>query len=676
MLTILPQPKRITLLEALTLWIDVTGVDPASKLSGWTYGSMGVMDMHQALKEALELDPTEITGLLLFEYIVSLYLKERTFTMEMLLDEPEKVAHYLEKSRTLKDFLHSAEMKSTADGFSSKMRQAITSYGAETTDITMLLDSPHRLAMLRRDAMRTMKHLEVHQFLKGNSESEETRPVYGKFVYDWVNINSMLRAMVNAPSGITVNMIRNPVDPYQGYFAFAIRNGGNLFVFTDREKTAHPLAADLSRRQDKVLANRAARNWFPYELLGMQFDEEGHCFIEKPSTTALLPHQAQAYPIKAIAELEASTVLWLTMMLDLIVDKFWHQEFQAPQLSFTGEMIKINTPLVNAAKAANLQIVKENTLSMKPLTMNDVRGNNLSEESIGKNKNHQNQWLEDRYGHLVTDEAMNLLMLPHEVIQMDTTDGLGSISAIDKNKARSIANSHNREDGARHITLNAVDPSSFGTQEQIERDRRFIARSNYAKQIDRLAEQEFDRRKTEVQRWVREHIEGNYLNLLPMMRQETVIVDCEKLASGEHGAFNTWRGETKRQFMSRYSLTGEFAYRLKGIYRDHGEGKFVFNTPGNWKKGAPCCFLTGGPSAFSISFHPETTSDLALMCGCTINDLPDVLQNWTQIEKTEGNHILDHVDPMVWQLHNPWTEFTFQSTYYVSVRGLAQICSI
>ena len=100
------------------------------------------------------------------------------------------------------------------------------------------------------------------------------------------------------PSGVSLNLIREP-DGFSSYFAFAIRNGSRLFVFSDVQQNAHPLQGQMTRRPDRVLANRAVRNWFPYDLLDLALTEDGKqlYFTESSKSTTLAVRQNAALPL-------------------------------------------------------------------------------------------------------------------------------------------------------------------------------------------------------------------------------------------------------------------------------------------------------------------------------------------------------------------------------------------
>lgn len=664
-LSYLNASPEMTLSEALTCWITITGVDPGE--TRYSLGNWNVMDMHRELKEALELDSTEVTGKLIFDYLATKYLAERTFTAEMLLEKPEQVAAYLAQCQRLLAFLRDESMQEIKTTFQEKLRAACRQYAGETAPD--LLDKPHLLAILRRDALRTMQSLRVDQFLEGAPEPAGYRPVYGKFVYRWQNVNSMLQHMTRMPSGVTLNMICHPTDPYRTYFAFAIRNGGKLFVFTDKEKTPHPMAEDLYRRPERVLANRAARNWFPYELMGLAYAEDGKPFLTPTDSEALVPYQQDLQPVRALAALEPATFVWLVMMLDLIVEKFWHAGYTAPALSYTAEMIQHQRVLADAAQTAGLPVTTQHpVLRVTPLTVADLHSNVVDEAQVGRFGHGAHAWLEERYGHRVLPETLNLLGREDQPLAL----------AYAAEGAQIVPHGEAKfgEPARRTTSLDTVTPSLFGTQAEIEANRRFIARSNYARQINALAQEEFHARKKEVLAWVRTRITNNLDALYLMMKAPEHNLPARKLGAFDRGAY-TGRQETDsgvtRLFMRKASIAGDDAHRLDSHLDCAALGNLAFLGSKGWTQRIPPCFHTNAAASWSVEFFPEETEDLALLCGCTVAELPDVLQHWTLYRKYVGNSILDRIDPLEWQCHNPWAALHFKLTFFFSKRAMRAI---
>lgn len=51
----------------------------------------------------------------------------------------------------------------------------------------------------------------------------------------------------------------------------------------------------------------------------------------------------------------------------------------------------------------------------------------------------------------------------------------------------------------------------------------------------------------------------------------------------------------------------------------------------------------------------------------------DVLQHWNQIERHYGNYMLDRVDPLIWEINDPWKDLHFQVSFMLSKRAMAAI---
>jgi len=692
-------PDRMSLIQALQLWVEITGVEPA-RSGSFTMGEWGIQKLHREIQESLELDPSEITGLMMFSSIVQSYFEDRTFTLDALLNNPDRVNTYLSKARTLTAFLRSDAVTGPSDAFANRVSQALEKYGVTKQEVSRILSNKGQmgdrgtLAVLRRDAMRTLEHLQVNQFLDGDAEEVSVKPAYGRFVYRWDNINSMLRAMVNAPSGVTINMIQTAENPLGVYFVFAIRNGGRLFVFTDKEATPHPLAEGMWRRPDKILAARANRNWFPYELAGLKFNEEGRAYIEMPEGRSIVQYQNKALPISPISELSAPQIIWISMMLDLIVDKFWHQAHREKKLSYTGEMVRVASPLIEAARAAQLPLAlrSEQTMQTRPITVADVHTDRMKAAghldeggAAGDCGDNAHRWLEERYAHRVLPESIDLvsagsqdLLVPFESKDAPAKGRAlvvghgGMISREELEKA--ITFSFDRNDALRNMAeVSSYKATEFGTQEEIERDRLFIARANYASQIDTMADIEFRERKKDIVEWVRARVQSNIEALRPLMALTEGCVATQYQGSNVHEsqAFGVryFQEQGRRAFVTRTEITREVKENF--LYEVGSTPIMLGRMP--LRSGLMGCAFHGSVASHLIRIVPETTEQLAWLCGVEVSGLPDVLQHWTQLTKRHGNIILNRVDPMQGMVKDPWNGLHFRVCAMLSKRALAQI---
>jgi len=694
------------LLEAISLWEELTGVAPPDEKGYWGssagMNTWAIRDTYKALKEALELDPTEITATLLLKRFVEEYMKEATTSLNDMLRNPEQAMKQMASAKKLLDILDREEIVSARDNFIAGLTRGLAAYGAaDRDDVKAVLAKHDDIAILRRDALRSLANLRCDQFLEGDSEAADYRPVYVNDVHLWWNVNSLLKAMTSLPSGVSLNLIRDP-NAYESYFAFAIRNGGNLFVLTDVPEHAHPLQSTMTRKPGREFDRRSAKNWFPYDLLGMEVDEKGDSYKPTHSeATGLVLYQESTIPMMKIGAVPPHECIWITMMLDLIVMKFWKIGFKAKQLSYTGEMIQVqNTLLIEAAKA-DLPAVIDKPLEMPALTVDDMTlSENLDAGQIGKMYDQPNQWLLDRYKERITDESLNLLAGPGEVRKLTVSkDGAPEIAEYlpieqggkyDEN-GRHIWSTEQYKVDMRRTELQVLSGTKFGTPAELEADRRFLARYNVAKQVNMYALREYEERKEEVQKWFEKKVQANRENLIRWALNEGIYLNsgvfggfASNSVSGVSYHLDTQEpddtaggspGANKKKivhgFIRHYDLITSSKHLDYGDLMSRHAG-FNLGTHHHDSRGrytGEACAVNGAKASTSTIFFPSNSREIAVLCGCEVKDLPDVLQTWVKVDPYRGNSILDRIDPMVWKVRNPWEKLDLRVKVPFSISG-------
>lgn len=648
-----------TLTAGLRLWQEITGVDPNA--SSIMFSQWRLKETFDELTEAIELDPTQVTAVLLLSHFAEAYLAERSVSMLELVAEPAVVRDRLEKPAALLALLARPEVAEARLAYVESLRAAVAHYGAgERPEMQKLLGERHELAVLRRDALRSISRLRVDQFLRGASEAEHVRPTFNKTCHQFWNLNSCIAAATRMPSGVSLNLIRHP-DAFQSYFVFVIRNGGNLFVVSDAPDNAHPLQGEMRRRPDRDLERRANRNWFPYNLLDMEYDEESaRLYVTESTRRDLVAYQPAALPLVAVSDLEPEVLVWLTMMFDLIVERFWKQGYQAPELSYTAEMLRTN-PLLNAAEAAKLPTLAYSPVALEPLAHEDIMSAAVSEEEVGGKCDQPNAWMEDRYARQVPAEAFNVLGSPedHMMIGLD-----GSVEKLELNAYERLSGWDQEVFMQNRFNLNTMDATSFGTRDKLQADRKFIARANLADGVQRLALQEFDRRKDEVLDWFRARVGANLSTLLSWAGNTQLWVD-----DGIRGSFAGYEGDVGHVLRNARG----FITHLDESFTDASFRYFGCIVPSTWSRNAWLCVVNNVRASHRVVYNPATAHELALLAGCQVRELPDVLQHWNRMRPYRGNHILDRIDPMVWKARNPWLKLDLRVCIPLSKRALTQI---
>ncbi|UDM18914.1 hypothetical protein [Vogesella sp. XCS3] len=667
---------------ALSLWLELSEVDPCKKSFAIKLGGgmsdWDVKKMHDLIKEALELDDSNTTGVLMLDAMSKLYFDNRNFSITQLLADPARTKAYVEKAALLCELVRAPEFMEQNKRFVSHLRTALKMYGMDMDATVAMAEDLHEIGYLRRDAFRSIQGLRVDQFLAGSPEPAGTTPVYHGWVHQFWNINSLVEAACKQPSGVTLSLIRDP-DDLQSYFVFAIRNGGNLYLLSDVPEHSHPLQRYMSRRPDRDFSSRICRNWFPYDLLELKFDEDAEAFYaDEVRRRSLVPKNQTVDRLKAIGDLAPQEVLWIIMMFDLIVEKFWHKGYQAGVLSYTGAMIREKSPLLNAAKSANLPVTAYQMLELPALTHDDMTLTNV-QEAVKSDGGNPNAWLEARYADQVAPELFNLLDSGASKFYLPPAEGAMRNGSPNDHKNHELAivlpnyiAVSPKDDRKLHpwhkegrYTLHAMPTTSFGTRDELEKNRIFLARHNQAMAIQRLADTEYNRRKESVIEWWSARVSENLDYLLSLAAagsvrrvfEPTEAGCCAATADGYHyvdGTFN---------FVQTYEASGKFPSAMKtlNLHQGYLYGRDNFS-----------CMLTGAASSYRILFQPQNAKQLAELAGCAVDEMPDVLQHWSPRREYSGNRNLERIDPMAWVLRDPWCKIGFRIVLFLSKRGLAQ----
>lgn len=685
------------LLHAINLYAKITGVDVPSP-DGSFRGSSADYDVRQsydALKEALELDPSEVTANLMLSYYTRRFLGNAKLSMMSLLEDPEAYLAKLHAPRELLAIVSDKDVVDARDAFILKLKQALRLYGAdERADVAERLTEFDVIAFLRRDALRGVERLQLHQFLRGEAEAAGYKPVFHKKVFQWWNINSLLAAALTLPSGISLNLIRDR-DAYQSYFVFCIRNGGNLYILTDSPEYSHPLQAGMSRRPDRAIASRSCQAWFPYDLLGLKWDEEyERYYIESVDATGIAVYQHEHKILKAISALDPNETIWITMMLDLIVKKFWKIGVQLPELSYTGEMIKIENRLIEQAKIVNLPVVAYQPLEMAALSVADVMTDAVTEDQVGTKAHEPNRWMEERYAARCDSAILNLVeqvgtrvLFPGFQLkwQDEAFTGGTLIAGSDLRRVSateiSLLGNGFAGDEVKRASLEIMDSTKFGTKAELEADRVFVARHNLATQINILAKEEFETRRDEVIGWYVATAKKNLPALLSWCAHEEIWIDegvrggfGRNLAGGRLRSVGIGPDKIGREYRQyRTFCTLESIEKAEKAEQDHNHSLFGMFNLGGFANRKMQCAVTGARASYVGLIRPSTPEELAVICGCEVKDLPDVLQHWTLHDDYIGNHILNRIDPMNWHAHNPWQKLKLALCIPLSIRGLAKV---
>lgn len=625
--------------RAFDLWVEITGVNPSD-----TYIRLRDMDIRRAndvLKKSLVHDKTYVTTMMLLKMYLEDFLADRQLSMKEILDNFDVFNDWIMKINEFKTIIESEDVLEIKAEFKDLLKQGLAHYGANPQVYVDMVENESNLAELRYSVFNAIDTLEVAQFTDGLPISK--KPVLYKDLYVFKDLNTLLKWMLAVDSGIVLAMIQDIKDQSNSYFVFAVRNGGRLYLVTDREKTSHPLRQELSRSRarGREFFNRITEYHFPYSILDIDFGDNNRAYISHSSETALVSKE-DGLAIKAIKDMESEEVLWLMMMFSLLEEKFFAQEYKADKLSYTAQMMEETTLLLEQAKKNEVAVLSYTKLEVPPMKVEDINTAEKVKDAFEHEPTGQHDWMIERYS------------IPQEAIDVVTNKEKPVLLLTDGRENRSETS----------IALKKMDMSSFDDAERLEKDRIYLARYNMAMVINQQLKEEYEKRKNEVINWFKTAVKKNLPALLKAISEGKMIVtDIEEARTRDGGAE---RLKTNGNILRVGMLKDESFY---GFTHCH-----IYGDSTEFYRGKTTCAVNDKQATLIGHFFPRTASQLAELCGCEISELHELLQNWQREREDRGNSILDSVDPMDWAIHNPWKDVRFDVRIYLSKTGFNQLC--
>ncbi|MBW3243305.1 hypothetical protein KUV57_11415 [Epibacterium sp. DP7N7-1] len=658
--------------DAVSRWEALTGVSLDG--GGFSFGGLGVGSMNHMLKEALELDPEGTTAYLLLEVFLRVFLEQKQFTAAQIMKDYDATTAFLRDAEGLFSIVQGERALELGAGFRARVVEGLKRYGADRPDVLDVVDDPNVIPFLRRDALRSLKDLVPYQFLAGEDDASHPQAIH--HVHMAWSINDMLAATRDMPvSGIAVVLMRDASKPDRSYFSFVMRNGGNVIVFTDRNKPAYPGQEDVlsgrgGRGDARRFAERENANHFPYQIIPTSYDEDGELVFDQE--TAPVAEGIRLVPLMAIADLPPTQAIWVTMMLSLVAEKFWTKAWRAPELSYTGEMIRHRSLLVEDGAGKTLPVAT----GYRPIELEDVRLEELSGDAMAEQTRYKpegiNQWLEDRYADRVPSEVLNAWSVNHDdMLLLPRADmEKGQSQALQTNAVALPGGLYTMKKAdfdrlpfwnqPKSYKLSTFSPADFGTEEELRQDRLFIARKNQAAFIQKCTDEEFEDRKEEVLDWYKKAVRANLTNILRLVEEGPDAP--RRYPNGNRRSLMTF-GEIKDEsiFDSIYGWGFGFDTCF-GEYISHGGQRWL------------CC-ITEARATYRAAFSPRDLDDLMLLTGLPKAKIPDVLHAWGGKTRASGNHLLSRIDPMDTDVSNPWNrhKIGLYVNVYLSKRGYKRL---
>lgn len=601
--------------------------------------SMHAWSAVESIKEAFALDATGTTALLVLNAETEAYAADFHYSVKDMLDDASGVLERVNAFAAIRKTLASPEFVGVLSSFDASLKAALEHYGCGTKQVAELLKDRSQLAYMRRDALRAVATMREDVFFAGTPSVTQMKFNHGVFLF-W-NVNTLLRIIGNSPDGVTLCLIRDSDEDDASHFAFAIKNGANLVLVSDKPRFDNPgQAADQSTRGgSKNLAWRMENLRFPYKMVGAWIDGKGKGTLDLPGANTLVSAQAEAIKLADMTDLPPDTQVWLAMVPELLRERYWRGASLAGKaLSYTGGMIE--RPMELAAGYSALEMLEYKPLKFAPMTHETVKSDAVKFEV---RQTFQNRWMEERYGSQVPAELLNplpslQLQMPERLLPQHESSEMNFQSAAVEKARNALAPRKLKEE-------------YFGTESELKHIHQWVARENFAVMVERLALEEFERTKDDVQQWYVDAVTKNKDAILCGVASGELRLPTPP---HEKETFHIAPRPTDRTMTNGIRF---YPHGYPSIYYNYGLGCGVAFHSGYLRDGHrfKCAILPECAARELAHIFPACPEALAVVAGCAVGDMPVPLQHWYPQEAYHGNSILTDVDPLE-TVTNPWQD--------------------
>ena len=608
--------------DKLDLWVKLTNVDPTKEQKSYTINMSGrlsdfdIKRMNDKIKEALKYDATGIfADAYLSEYFEK-FIADKNFSVKEMLANPETES-FLADARLLQNALAESD---SANMIRSDAEKAMNFYGMSAEELSL-----SDIIEIRTSAERCMNgKLRTLQFSSGISSESGFK--MSKDIYMYRDIDAMLYcAADNVLDGVSLGYIRDEESLTDSYFAFIIKNGRNLYLLTDKPKYGHPLMSGYRRCPGRDMSRRIEDNMFPYSSVANidtsdLWGSGRYGTKETDDKNALEIMENPRIKIGTFEDMEKHEAFWAVLMISMIKDKFYKKVPQY-ELSYTGSMIQ-----TNKIEASGYALAIRSALPV--MKLHDIASIDDTADCGCEDGYTVLNYIVGKYKDRVDKDLLNVIADTDEYVLVDKkytyNSGFMNSDVIHPVKAFDLS-------------------TACGTKEEIEADQKWMARYNYAAQIQKLAEDDYEQHKQSISLTV-----GN--KIIPRTREI-----CKSFVKGELSNC------ARKQTFSVWCNDSTWA-----------DYKFGYSNYSN-KSDMKCTFSGKTPSV-ALTINPKNLDELAFICGCKKEELPEQIQHWKEGTGHYGNELLNRIDPMSFKLSDPFQNMTFKVVILLSKKEYINIC--
>ncbi len=625
--------------KAINLWIQLTGKNPEIKEKIFKIdffanpddiGDYEVNKMNEELKDAMAFDSSLVSFVSLLRADAQTYASGTKYTLADMSDVNSEACRKvwlfqeLSKALTVTD-----EEKERMDG----VVQAMSDMGREPSD-ALSFASVAKMFVFAKKGIN--KNLDFAQFTTGQY-SQSALHVFNS-VYLCESASELVGALVHAPSNACVALafIHNRELPQSSFFAFGIKNGGNVYLLADRMHAPNPNFSRTTRCPSRSVEETMKRARFPYSLVDFDLSNRYTVKDNLDGGKAIVKRGTLDFPVLGkFKDMTEDEFLYAIFMISNINKKFFENHVKVDNLSYT--FAQVDTPLLAMKDEKSLVPYSENRIALAPIrAISDtdnlayhVRGYAIDSDYDAACQE-TNEKVVKHYSYLFERYA--------DKIHMNAVQPVGAASGA--------------LIGERVVEMVPVDGTGFYTKDELEYVQKWLFRENYAEAVRSLNRQECAEKHEALSRWFEDAVSAKKDDiLLRAVRGELEgdFADHLDLADNSYKLV---------RFGGERSIVAGGLKRLNGDYWD-----VCFDN--TCRHGYRCSCISDKPAYFFVQFRCGTWRDLCSVLGLSRDELPVELQHYDFIHapRQEGNSILDNLDPLS-GVFDEFNKLHFSVTYY------------
>jgi hypothetical protein len=679
-----------TALRILAEWF---GIDPRSNRLHYRAWEEGANSAFQTGHDLLGIDPSGFSTVLQVGSFMERAIATATVPLHEVLEPTGAIQPLVQRAMAIRTILCAIEVVEERTRFYSQLAAAAVHYAPdrESEFVAYVAESDTAVALRVASQLSVSKALRVVQLRDG--EPGVVEPKLLSHLYVCHSAASLVQALPMLPSSIGMVMfIEADGSDYATHFGIFAKNGERLFLYRDIEEETHPLQKSMRRRPGRILAERIGRNWFPYDLAGVEWDEDGARFRRRASASTSLSAAAfgnnqHLYPLTPLDTLTPDCLLWAALVFDLIKANVFREDFRCSELSYVARAATVS------AAPGLLGSVSTDTLLPVPADMRAVQHQLVSSalSSVRAKRSYgvatgRNDWLMDQFSDQINESLIDLAphyghlpsLLEHPTSK--TTDKYHFIPSMRVGEHHVVCSQRGVglvKDGNHHFDLEREatwlklqNPDAIGTPEKLDADRHFVARYNQALQVKLLLN---DRWENEI---------DSLRKVLLARANELFPTWCDQLRSGSFAlpvyvplrslcpdlhfppglaiqrrnalqveAISVLRDKahsTRRERSYSHLLQGGRGLDNLALGRSENAAPYYFSDRSNL-----ACVITRTAATFVAAWTVNNWEALAELLHWRPAQLPPLLRLWHSADEYIGNSILDRVDPSDWVIKHP-----------------------